>query len=147
MADERDETPGAAPEPEPMTESSAGALAHGLPPEPVEDHADPERRPVTEIKKPSTVGGLIYLCVLGAAVAGIVIAATGPWRTGVSWLAFALLAAAGARRVLSFPRNCGRMTPRACVPVSQPRNCGRMTPRSPVPVSQPRNCGRMTLRA
>ena len=100
MADDRDETPGPTPEPEPMTESSAGALAHGLPPEPVEDHADPERRPVTEIKKPSTVGGVIYLCVLGAAVAGIVIAATGPWRTGVSWLAFALLAAAGARLVL-----------------------------------------------
>ena len=100
MADERDETPGPAPEPEPMTESSAGALAHGLPPEPVEDDADPERRPVTEIKKPSTVGGVIYLCVLGAAVAGVVIAASGPWRTGVSWLAFSLLAAAGARLLL-----------------------------------------------
>ena len=104
MADDRDETPGPVPEPEPtpgpVTESSAGALAHGLPPEPVEDHSDPERRPVTEIRKPSTVGGVIYLCVLGAAIAGIVVAATGPWRTGVSWLAFALLAAAAARLAL-----------------------------------------------
>ena len=83
-----------------MTESSAGALAHGLPPEPVEDPVDPERRPVTEIKKPSTLGGVLYLCVLGAAIAGIVIAATGAWRTGVSWLAFALLAAAAARLAL-----------------------------------------------
>ncbi|MET1059962.1 MAG: DUF3017 domain-containing protein [Nocardioides sp.] len=84
-----------------MTESSsAGALAHGLPPEPVEDHPDQDRRPVTEIKKPSTIGGVVYLCVLGAAVTGVVIAATGPWRTGMSWLAFALLAAATARLVL-----------------------------------------------
>ena len=43
---------------------------------------------------------MIYLCVLGAAVAGVVIAASGPWRTGVSWLAFSLLAAAGARLLL-----------------------------------------------
>jgi hypothetical protein len=33
-------------------------------------------------------------------VTGVVIAATGPWRTGVSWLAFALLAAATARLLL-----------------------------------------------
>ena len=103
MADHREEPSGEAadPGPEPAAEStSAGALAHGLPPEPEEDPGDPERRPVTEIKKPSTVGGVIYLCVLGAAVAGGVIAATGPWRTGVSWLAFALLAAAAARLAL-----------------------------------------------
>ena len=103
MADHREEPSGDAvdPGPEPAAEStSAGALAHGLPPEPEEDPGDPERRPVTEIKKPSTVGGVIYLCVLGAAVAGVGIAATGPWRTGVSWLAFALLAAAAARLAL-----------------------------------------------
>ncbi len=79
---------------------STGALAHGLPPEPEDGTVDPERRPVTEIKKPSTLGGVLYLCVLGAAIAGVAIAATGPWRTGVSWLAFALLAGAGARLVL-----------------------------------------------
>jgi hypothetical protein len=84
---------GAAPEP-------GAAGAHGLPPEPDPGPEDPERRPVTELRKPSTLGGVIYLCVLAAAVAGVIIAATGPWRTGVSWLAFALLAAAVARLVL-----------------------------------------------
>ena len=79
---------------------SPAAEAHGLPPEPDPGTEDPERRPVTELRKPSTLGGVIYLCVLGAAIAGVVIAATGPWRTGVSWLAFALLAAAVARLVL-----------------------------------------------
>ena len=113
MADDREGTPGPddEPAPEPMTESSAGALAHGLPPEPVEDNLDPERRPVTELKKPSTIGGVIYLCVLGAAVAGVAIAATGPWRTGVSWLAFALLAAATARLVLA-NRDAGKLAVR-----------------------------------
>jgi hypothetical protein len=79
---------------------TASESAHGLPPEPEEEPDDPERRPVTEIKKPSTLGGLIYLCALVGAVTGVIIAATGPWRTGVSWLAFALLAAAAARLAL-----------------------------------------------
>ena len=111
MTEDREEPPGSAAEPgaapadgatsaSASEPSSTGALAHGLPPEPDDGPADPERRPVTEIKKPSTLGGVIYLCVLGAAIAGVVIAATGPWRTGVSWLAFALLAAAAARLVL-----------------------------------------------
>ena len=58
-------------------------------------------RAVTEVKKPSTLGGVIYLAVLVAALAGIGIAATGAWRTGVSWLAMALLGAAVARVVLA----------------------------------------------
>lgn len=58
-------------------------------------------KPVTEIRKPSTVGGIIYLIVLGVAIAGIVVAATGSWRTGLSLLAGALLAAAAARLGLS----------------------------------------------
>ena len=106
-ADEPAADAAAQPMTEPMTQpvtepaSEPGAAeAHGLPPEPDPGPEDPERRPVTELRKPSTLGGVIYLCVLGAAIAGVVIAATGPWRTGVSWLAFALLAAAVARLVL-----------------------------------------------
>lgn len=38
--------------------------------------------------------------VLVAALAGVVVAATGPWRTGVSWLGVSLLAGAGARLLL-----------------------------------------------
>ena len=84
--------------PEPSSESAAEAVP-GLPPEP-DPAAESDRRPVTELRKPSTVGGVIYLFVLAGAISGVVVAATGPWRTGVSWLAFSLLAAAAARLVL-----------------------------------------------
>ena len=103
VSDHEADEPAAQPMTQPVTEPASepgAAEAHGLPPEPDPGPEDPERRPVTELRKPSTLGGVIYLCVLGAAIAGVVIAATGPWRTGVSWLAFALLAAAVARLVL-----------------------------------------------
>ncbi len=61
----------------------------------------PPLREVAEIRKPSTIGGVVYLCVLGAALAGIGIAATGAWRTGVSWLAVSLLAASVTRLALA----------------------------------------------
>jgi hypothetical protein len=57
-------------------------------------------RGVTEVHRPSTIGGIVYLAVLAAAVAGIVIAALGAWRTGVSWLGVALLVAATTRLLL-----------------------------------------------
>lgn len=76
--------------PESASPESIGPDSRGLPP----------LREVAEIRKPSTLGGIIYLGVLGAALVGIGIAATGAWRTGVSWLAVAMLAAAGARVVL-----------------------------------------------
>ena len=60
----------------------------------------PPLREVAEIRKPSTLGGVIYLVVLGAALVGVGIAASGAWRTGVSWLALALIGAAVARVVL-----------------------------------------------
>jgi hypothetical protein len=63
--------------------------------------AIPPLREVAEITKPSTLGGVIYLVVLVGALAGVVIAALGAWRTGVSWLAVSLLAAAVARLALS----------------------------------------------
>ncbi len=71
----------------------------------LEDEAEPGRsipplREVAEIRKPSTLGGAIYLSVLAGALAGVGIAATGAWRTGVSWLAVSLLAAAASRLLL-----------------------------------------------
>jgi hypothetical protein len=60
----------------------------------------PPLREVAEISKPSTLGGLVYLGVLAAALTGVVIAAAGAWRTGVGWLGVSLLAAAGARLAL-----------------------------------------------
>ena len=60
----------------------------------------PPLREVAEIRKPSTLGGAIYLCVLAGAMVGVGVAATGAWRTGVSWLAAALIGAAVARVIL-----------------------------------------------
>lgn len=73
-----------------LTEEEQQERARALPP----------LREVAEIRKPSTLGGLIYLCVLAGAVAGIGIAASGAWRTGVRCLALALIGAAVARVVL-----------------------------------------------
>lgn len=60
----------------------------------------PPLREVAELRKPSTLGGVIYLAVLTVGLVGVGIASTGAWRTGVSWLAVALLGAATARVVL-----------------------------------------------
>jgi hypothetical protein len=61
----------------------------------------PPLRDVAEIRKPSTIGGVIYLGVLAAGLAGIAVAAAGAWRTGVSWLAVALITASVTRLLLS----------------------------------------------
>lgn len=60
----------------------------------------PPLREVTEIKKPSTLGGVIYLVVLSVGLLGVLIAWAGSWRTGVAWLAAALIGAAAARLLL-----------------------------------------------
>ncbi len=60
----------------------------------------PDRRPVTELKKPRHIGGVVYLIVLVLAIVGVVVAALGSWRTGISWLALSLLAGAGGRLAL-----------------------------------------------
>lgn len=57
-------------------------------------------RSVTELRKPSTLGGILYLCTLAVALFGIGLAASGRWRGGVTWLGGALLAAAAARLTL-----------------------------------------------
>ncbi|WP_157682791.1 DUF3017 domain-containing protein [Nocardioides scoriae] len=50
---------------------------------------------------PSTLGGLVYLVVVGVSAVGMLLVAFGPWRRGVSLIGFALLAAAAMRAVLS----------------------------------------------
>ena len=54
---------------------------------------DPNRRP-------QTFGGMVYLAVVAVTVVGVVVAVLGPWRTGVSWMGAALVAASGFRLVL-----------------------------------------------
>lgn len=56
---------------------------------------DPETR-----RYPSTIGGACYLVILGAMVVAFVIVSTGRWRTGVHWLAGALVVAAALRACL-----------------------------------------------
>ena len=49
---------------------------------------------------PSTVGGALYLGVLAAMVAALLIVSLGPWRVGVHWLSGALIVAALLRAAL-----------------------------------------------
>jgi len=49
---------------------------------------------------PSTIGGALYLVVLAAMVAALLIVSLGPWRVGVHWLAGALIVAALLRAML-----------------------------------------------
>lgn len=49
---------------------------------------------------PSTLGGLLYLGILGATIAGLLIVAFGDWRFGIKWVGGALIAAAVLRLVL-----------------------------------------------
>jgi hypothetical protein len=53
------------------------------------------------LKKPQTIGGVIYLVVLAASLVGLGIVLAGAWRTGVSWIGAGLLLAAVSRLVLS----------------------------------------------
>ena len=51
-------------------------------------------------RHPSTVGGAVYLLVLAATIAGLVLVALGPWRRGTGLIGVAMLVAAGTRSVL-----------------------------------------------
>ncbi len=53
------------------------------------------------LRRPQTLGGVIYLGVLGASLVGLGIVYAGAWRTGLSWIGVALLVAALARAVLT----------------------------------------------
>ena len=52
-------------------------------------------------RRPQTLGGVIYLTVLGAAVVGLGIVLAGAWRSGLSWIGAGLLLAAVGRLLLS----------------------------------------------
>lgn len=51
-------------------------------------------------RRPSTLGGVLYLLVLLATGVGVVLAGVDDWRTGVRWEGGALIAAAALRLVL-----------------------------------------------
>ncbi len=50
---------------------------------------------------PQTVGGVLFLGVVGMAVVGIAIVIAGPWRTGLGWLGIGLLLGGFGRAALS----------------------------------------------
>jgi hypothetical protein len=53
------------------------------------------------LKRPQTLGGVVYLVVLGACVVGLAIVLFGAWRTGLVWIGAGVLGAAFTRLVLS----------------------------------------------
>jgi hypothetical protein len=53
------------------------------------------------LKRPQTLGGVVYLAVLGGSVVGLGIVLVGAWRTGLAWVGAGLLVAAVTRLVLS----------------------------------------------
>jgi multisubunit Na+/H+ antiporter MnhB subunit len=53
------------------------------------------------LKRPQTLGGVVYLGVVAASVVGLAIVFFGAWRTGLAWMGTALLVSAGTRLVLS----------------------------------------------
>lgn len=52
-------------------------------------------------RKPSTLGGAVYLVVVAVCVAGLLVVAFGPWRRGVTVIGSALLLAALFRVALT----------------------------------------------
>ena len=59
-------------------------------------------------RRPQTIGGGVYLVVVGAALTGLAIAVAGAWRTGVVWMGVGLLVGGSARLVLP-ERQAGMM--------------------------------------
>lgn len=59
------------------------------------ESAEPEGR-----RYPSTIGGMVYLVILGISAVGLGIVTDGNWRLGVKWIAAALVCAAVARLVI-----------------------------------------------
>jgi hypothetical protein len=75
-------------EPAEPTETDAVAAGDAEPGE------SPRRR------RPSTIGGAVYLLVLAAAGVGLSIVSRGNWRLGVKWIAASLVVAAVVRLAL-----------------------------------------------
>jgi multisubunit Na+/H+ antiporter MnhB subunit len=53
------------------------------------------------LRRPQTLGGVVYLSVLAASLVGLGIVFAGAWRTGLAWIGVGLLVAAFTRMVLS----------------------------------------------
>lgn len=53
------------------------------------------------LRRPQTLGGVVYLTVLAASLVGLGIVVAGAWRTGLGWIGVGLLVAAFTRLVLS----------------------------------------------
>jgi hypothetical protein len=51
-------------------------------------------------RRPSTVGGGVYLLVVATALTGLAITVAGAWRTGVAWMGIGLALASVARLLL-----------------------------------------------
>ncbi|WP_161962533.1 DUF3017 domain-containing protein [Nocardioides speluncae] len=93
-------------EPPPIPEGQPEGVSLGKPVDQpvISPYGDgiPEVAPTpSERRYPSTLGGVVYIGVLIATLAGLGITATGAWRQGVVWIGCAMLAAAAARGVLS----------------------------------------------
>jgi hypothetical protein len=78
--------------PDEPPEPAVGGVADRSRPEP--DEYIPRRR------RPSTVGGAVYLLVLTGAGVGLGIVSQGSWRLGVKWIAASLVVAAVLRLAL-----------------------------------------------
>ena len=52
-------------------------------------------------RRPSTLGGLIYLIVVGTTAVGLAVVAFGPWRRGIALIGAAFLFASGMRLVVA----------------------------------------------
>jgi hypothetical protein len=65
----------------------------------------------TRRRRPSTVGGAIYLAVLAGAGVGLGIVSRGNWRLGVKWIAASLVVAAVVRLALP-PQEAGMLAVR-----------------------------------
>jgi Protein of unknown function (DUF3017) len=63
------------------------------------ESAEPEGR-----RYPSTLGGLLYLGVLAVSGLGLVLVSLGHWRSGVKWVAGALVVGAVIRLVIPAPQ-------------------------------------------
>ena len=83
-----------------------------LPPAEEPEGLVPARTCEQERRYPSTIGGVFYLLVLGAAVAGIAVVWSGDWRLGIRCLAAGLCFAAVLRLVLP-KRDAGMLAVRS----------------------------------
>ncbi|HWJ08949.1 MAG TPA: DUF3017 domain-containing protein [Nocardioides sp.] len=61
---------------------------------------DPGEEPPAPRRYPSTIGGGFYLLILATTVAGVIVAGTSDWRTGVRLIGASLAFAAALRLVL-----------------------------------------------